>query len=233
MTLKKDKPVKSFRPKTDKPEKKEFRPKTDRTEKKTFKPKSDKPERTEKFEKGDKPLEAPKPKVNTTVYVSNLSYRRDQVGIKKLFTRYGSIKKIKIVIDLETEQSKGMAFVEMATVAQAKAAIEGLNGEIIDGRTLKASWAIPQDKPFYKKFDDYKDTDRKPIDKKSFDRDEKKPFKKFDDRKPADKKSFDRDEKKPFKKFADRKATDKKSFDRDDKKPFKKFEKKAPRKLKG
>lgn len=102
--------------------------------------------------KDDKPKTQ---KPNTTVYVSNLSYRRDEVGIKKLFTRYGHIKKIKIVIDMETEKSRGMAFVEMSTVAQAKAAIEGLNGEIIDGRTLKASWAIPQEKPFHKRFDDW------------------------------------------------------------------------------
>lgn len=123
----------------------------------------------------DKPV---KPKVNTTVYVSNLNYRRDEVGIKKLFSRYGKIKNIKIVIDLETEKSKGMAFVEMSTVTEAKAAIEGLNGEIIDGRTLKASWAIPQDKPSFRKFDD-KNAPKKSF--KKFDDEEKpkKEFKKF------------------------------------------------------
>ncbi len=129
-----------------------------------------------------------KPKVNTTVYVSNLNYKRDEVGIKKLFSRYGKIKKIKIVIDLETEKSKGMAFVEMSTVTEAKAAIAGLNGEVIDGRTLKASWAIPQEKPWFNKFKD--DDDRKP--KKSF-----KKFEDGDDKKPAKKKfmgSFKRPE---------------------------------------
>lgn len=122
----------------------------------------------------DKPA---KPKVNTTVYVSNLNYKRDEVGIKKLFSRYGKIKNIKIVIDLETEKSRGMAFVEMSTVTEAKAAIEGLNGEVIDGRTLKASWAIPQDKPFFRKFFDDKKTDKKPF-KKFDDADDKKPAKK-------------------------------------------------------
>lgn len=154
MTIKKDKPVKNFRPKTDRPAK------------------TDKPV-------ADKAAAPIKPKVNTTVYVSNLSYKRDVVGVKKLFSSYGKVKKIKIVFDLETEKSKGMAFVEMATVAEAKTAIENLNGEVIDGRTLKASWAIPQEKPSFRIFEEdfekktaYRNSTQKPLKPKT----EKKPF---------------------------------------------------------
>jgi RNA recognition motif-containing protein len=79
-----------------------------------------------------------------TVYISNLSYKRDRHGLKSLFSHYGDVCNIKIIVEPTTNQSRGMAFVEMKTIAQAKAAIEGLNLHIIDGRTAKATWATPQ-----------------------------------------------------------------------------------------
>ncbi len=61
-----------------------------------------------------------------------------------MFSRFGIIKNIKIVVEPSTNQSRGMAFVEMATVEQATKAIEALNQKVFDGRTVKANWAIPQ-----------------------------------------------------------------------------------------
>ncbi len=85
-----------------------------------------------------------KPTVKTsTVYISNLSYERDRNGLKSMFSKFGIIKNIKIVVEPSTNQSRGMAFVEMATIDQATKAIEGLNQKVIDGRTVKANWAIP------------------------------------------------------------------------------------------
>lgn len=78
-----------------------------------------------------------------TVYISNLSYDRNEAGLKILFAKFGSVKKIKIVVDPKTERSKGMAFVEMGTETEAKNAIQGLNGKIVDGRTIKAKYATP------------------------------------------------------------------------------------------
>ncbi len=80
---------------------------------------------------------------SNTVYISNLSYNRDRNGLKSLFSRYGTIKNIKIIMEPTTQQSRGMAFVEMSSVAEAKKAIEGLNQAMIDGRTVKANFAIP------------------------------------------------------------------------------------------
>lgn len=85
---------------------------------------------------------------NTTVYLSNLSYRRDRNGLRSIFVNFGNIKDIKIVVEPKTQQSRGMAFIEMATNAEAKKAIEELNNKVIDGRTVKASWAIPQKKAY-------------------------------------------------------------------------------------
>jgi RNA recognition motif-containing protein len=83
-------------------------------------------------------------KESNTIYLSNLSYNRDRQGIKNLVSRYGDVKNINVVIDLDTKVSKGMAFVELASIEEAKLAIAGLNQQDIDGRTLKASFAIPQ-----------------------------------------------------------------------------------------
>lgn len=81
--------------------------------------------------------------MNNTVYLSNLSYQRDKSGIRTLVAKFGTVKNIKIVVDPKTEVSKGMAFVEMGSPAEAKKVIENLDGKIVDGRTLKAKPATP------------------------------------------------------------------------------------------
>src|SRR4051794_16727421 len=86
-----------------------------------------------------------KNKPNTTIYISNLNYKRDKIGIRNLCSRYGTVLNIKIVVEPQTNQSRGMAFVQMETLEEAKKAIDGLDGEVIDGRTIKANYAIPQD----------------------------------------------------------------------------------------
>jgi RNA recognition motif-containing protein len=111
---------------------------------------------------------------NSTVYISNLSYERDRNGIKSMFSKFGIIKDIKIIVEPKTNQSRGMAFVEMATVEEAKKAIEGLQGKIVDGRTVKTNWATPmkpgtEDRKFYPAKVDLKTT-KKPV-KKAANRD--------------------------------------------------------------
>ncbi len=101
----------------------------------------------------------PSVKPTNTVYISNLSYKRDRNGLKTLFARYGTIKNIKIIVEPTTGESRGMAFVQMGSVAEATDAIKDLHGRVIDGRTVKANYAIPQiDAP-----------EKKPTDKKQKD----------------------------------------------------------------
>lgn len=87
---------------------------------------------------------------NSTVYISNLSYTRDSDGVKTLFSRYGTVKYVKMILDPRTNNSKGMAFVKMSSVAEATKAISGLNGAEIDGRSIKANFSIPKDGPIQK-----------------------------------------------------------------------------------
>lgn len=87
------------------------------------------------------------PNNQNTVYISNLSYMRDRDGLKKLFIPYGDVVSVKVVMDRKTNKPTGMAFVEMKNYFQANKAIQELNGQNVDGRTVKASPAIAQRKP--------------------------------------------------------------------------------------
>ena len=85
--------------------------------------------------------------LDSTVYVGNLNYKRDQEGLKKLFSKYGKVQSIKLVMEPGEERSKGIAFVKMRKPEQAQIAVKGLNGALIDGRTLKASLALTSEAP--------------------------------------------------------------------------------------
>lgn len=78
-----------------------------------------------------------------TVYISNLNYQFDRNDLKVLFSNFGNVRHVKLVMDPETKKSKGMAFIEMATPAEVNKAIKALNGQILEGRTVKVSHAIP------------------------------------------------------------------------------------------
>jgi cold-inducible RNA-binding protein len=80
---------------------------------------------------------------SSIVYLSNLSYKRDRNGIRSLLQKFGTIKSITIISEPETKQSRGMAFVEMSSVAEAEEAINELNGKELDGRSLKANFGKP------------------------------------------------------------------------------------------
>jgi cold-inducible RNA-binding protein len=81
--------------------------------------------------------------MNTTIYLSNLSYNRDRNGIKSLLAPFARIKNIKIIMEPTTGQSRGMAFVELATAVDVKKTMDALNNRIVDGRTLKIKMATP------------------------------------------------------------------------------------------
>ena len=85
--------------------------------------------------------------LDSTVYVGNLNYKRDEEGLKKLFSKYGKVQSVKLVMESGQDRSKGIAFIKMRKPEQAQGAIKGLNGALIDGRTLKVSLALTSDVP--------------------------------------------------------------------------------------
>ena len=78
------------------------------------------------------------------LYVGNLSYSLKAQDLQEVFSSAGEVVNVKIVMDKETNRSKGFAFVEMATDDQGATAIETLNGKDVGGRALKVTEANPR-----------------------------------------------------------------------------------------
>jgi RNA recognition motif-containing protein len=78
------------------------------------------------------------------IYVGNLSYSTSEDDIKAAFSPFGTVDSADIIIDRNTGRSKGFGFVEMSNEAEAKAAIDGLNGKDMDGRSLNVNEARPR-----------------------------------------------------------------------------------------
>ncbi len=79
------------------------------------------------------------------IYVGNLPYKTTSDELRGIFADYGEVKDARIVMDRETDRSKGFGFVEMPDDAQAKAAIEALNGQEIGGRKAIVNEARPRE----------------------------------------------------------------------------------------
>ncbi len=75
------------------------------------------------------------------IYVSNLSFRTTEEDLKNEFSKFGTVTSAKIIMDKATNRSRGFAFVEMASEAEAKQAIQSLNNKDVDGRAMSVSVA--------------------------------------------------------------------------------------------
>jgi RNA recognition motif-containing protein len=80
------------------------------------------------------------------IYVGNLPFSATEGEIRALFADYGDIESVHIVNDRETGRPRGFAFVEMPDAA-ASAAVEGLTGAELGGRTLEIDEARPRQAP--------------------------------------------------------------------------------------
>jgi cold-inducible RNA-binding protein len=78
------------------------------------------------------------------IYVGNLSYTVNEEDIRAAFGKFGTVDSVDIIIDRTTGRSKGFGFVGMGNDAEAKAAIEGLSGKDLDGRSLNVNEARPR-----------------------------------------------------------------------------------------
>jgi RNA recognition motif-containing protein len=75
------------------------------------------------------------------MYVSNLSFHTNEEALRALFTPFGNVTSAKVITDRESGQSRGFGFVEMDVVAEAQAAMKGLDKKEIEGRSLSVSVA--------------------------------------------------------------------------------------------
>ncbi|MGJ7511742.1 RNA recognition motif domain-containing protein [Variovorax sp. GT1P44] len=79
------------------------------------------------------------------LYVGNLAYSIRDNDLEQAFGQYGSVASAKVMMERDSGRSKGFGFVEMGTDAEALAAIEGLNGHALDGRSLTVNEARPME----------------------------------------------------------------------------------------
>jgi len=79
------------------------------------------------------------------LYVGNLAYSIRDNDLEQAFGQYGAVASAKVMMERDTGRSKGFGFVEMGTDAEALAAIEGLNGQALDGRSLTVNEARPME----------------------------------------------------------------------------------------
>lgn len=78
------------------------------------------------------------------IYVANISFKASESELKELFEQHGDVSSVKIIVDKETNRSRGFGFVEMADNESAKQAINELNGYNFLGKDLVVSEARPK-----------------------------------------------------------------------------------------
>ena len=78
------------------------------------------------------------------IYVGNLSYEVTEEDLREAFEVFGEVESVKVLKDTYSGRSKGFGFVEMASNAEAQAAIDGLNDKELKGRTLTVNKARPR-----------------------------------------------------------------------------------------
>jgi len=83
--------------------------------------------------------------VGKKLYVGNLTYNVNESDLEALFSQFGSVQSAQIIVDRDTNRSKGFGFVEMGSDAEAQAAIQALDGRDHDGRNLTVNEAKPRE----------------------------------------------------------------------------------------
>jgi cold-inducible RNA-binding protein len=74
------------------------------------------------------------------IYVGNTSFDTTEDALRNAFAAYGDVEEVAVITDRETGRPRGFAFITMPDDA-ARAAIDGLNGQDLDGRTLNVNEA--------------------------------------------------------------------------------------------
>lgn len=82
------------------------------------------------------------------LYVGNLAYSVRDDSLQQAFAQFGTVTSAKVMMGRETGRSKGFGFVEMGSDAEAQAAINGMNGQPLEGRAIVVNEARPrEDRP--------------------------------------------------------------------------------------
>lgn len=81
----------------------------------------------------------------TKLFVGSLAWGTTDDSLKDFFASAGNVVSANVIVDRETNRSKGFGFVEMSTEEEAKAAVDQLNGKELDGRPIVVNEARPRE----------------------------------------------------------------------------------------
>ena len=79
------------------------------------------------------------------LYVGNLPYSVRDEDLQQAFSQFGTVTSAKVMMERDTGRSKGFGFVEMGSDAEAQAAINGMNGQPLSGRSIVVNEARPME----------------------------------------------------------------------------------------
>src|SRR6187402_313627 len=79
------------------------------------------------------------------LYVGNLPYSFRDSDMEQAFSQFGQVTSAKVMMERDTGRSKGFGFVEMGNDAEAQAAIAGMNGQSLGGRSITVNEARPME----------------------------------------------------------------------------------------
>ncbi|MCI5068663.1 RNA-binding protein [Acidovorax sp.] len=79
------------------------------------------------------------------LYVGNLPYSVRDNDLEQAFSQFGAVTSAKVMMERDTGRSKGFGFVEMGSDAEAQAAINGMNGQPLGGRSIVVNEARPME----------------------------------------------------------------------------------------
>jgi RNA recognition motif-containing protein len=79
------------------------------------------------------------------IFVGNLAFTATEQDVRQLFEPYGTVETIRLMTDRDTGQPRGFGFIDMPDQREAQAAIAGLRGQELAGRTLNINEAKPRE----------------------------------------------------------------------------------------
>ena len=83
--------------------------------------------------------------MGSKIYVGGLPYAATEQQLSELFAAHGAVESARVITDKFTGQSRGFGFVEMGSDAEAQSAINGMNGQSLDGRAIVVNEARPRE----------------------------------------------------------------------------------------
>ncbi|ONK67791.1 uncharacterized protein A4U43_C05F3810 [Asparagus officinalis] len=81
---------------------------------------------------------------NSEIFISRLSFYTTEQDLKRLFSRFGSIKQVRLIRDGKTQRVKGFAFIDYSSEDEARKAVKVMDGRILDGRLIFVEIADPR-----------------------------------------------------------------------------------------